>query len=114
MKNTIFVLLSLILLSGCSAKNVLSPSAKDVRIYDSMPSSLECKYIDEVVGSEANMLTFLFVSNHDITVGARNDLRNKAAKIGGNTVVIQRSVFNYTTSTIFVGQVFRCRERIVL
>lgn len=101
-------ILIVLVLSGCSVKNTLAPEAEGVRIYDALPGESACVYIDEIVGSEANMLTFLFISNRDITIGARNDLRNQAAVMGGDTVVIQRSVFVYSTSTTFVGQVFDC------
>jgi len=89
-------------------KNVLQPQAKSVRLYDELPPNQACDYIDEIIGDEANMFTFLFMSNHDMTMGARNALRNKAAALGGDTVVIQKSVFVYTTSTVFVGQVYNC------
>jgi hypothetical protein len=111
MKSTIFILLSLLFLSGCSARNTLLPSAKEIRVYDDLPAHLQCRYIDEIVGSEANVMTYLFVSNYDITVGARNALRNKALKLGGNTVEVQDADFVYATSTVFIGQVYDCKER---
>ena len=108
MKNiTVFVFL-LIFLSGCSHKNILLPQAEDVRIYDELPTNLRCDYKDEIVSSEGTWLTFIFVSNRDLTIGSRNDLRNQAVKLGGNTVITQSSVFTYTTSTVFVGQVYDC------
>jgi len=111
MKSTIFILLSLLFLGGCSARNTLLPSAKEIRVYDDLPAHLQCRYIDEIVGSEANVLTYLFVSNYDITVGARNSLRNKALKLGGNTVEVQDADFVYATSTVFIGQVYDCKEK---
>lgn len=112
MKTTLFSLLCvLFLLGGCSAKNVLTPEAKNVRIYDTLPTSMHCKYIDEVIGSEANMLTFLFMSNYDMTAGARAHLRNQAAKLGGNSVEIQSADFMYTSSTVFIGHVYNCRSK---
>ena len=105
-----FIIVFFLTFNGCSIKNTLSPQAKTVRLYDSLPQGTQCRYIDEIVGSEANMLTFLFISNRDITVSARNDLRNQAAKMGGNTVVIQKGDFVYTTSTVFIGQVYNCQN----
>ena len=98
----------LFLLSGCSAKNVLTTEAKDVRIYDTLPTNMNCEYKDEIIGSEADVLTFLFMSNRDMTAGSRADLRNQAVKLGGNSVEIQSTFFTYTTSTVFIGHVYDC------
>ena len=101
----------LFLLSGCSAKNVLTPESKNVRIYDTLPTNMNCEYKDEIIGSEADMLTFLFMSNRDMTAGSRTDLRNQAVKLGGNTVEIQDVDFTYTTSTTFIGHVYDCHPK---
>ena len=112
MKMTLFsVLFVIFVLGGCSAKNVLTLEAKNVRLYDTLPSSVHCEYIDEVIGSEANMFTFLFMSNYDMTAGARAHLRNQAAKLGGNSVEIQNADFMYTSSTVFIGHVYNCRSK---
>mgnify|MGYP002266714911 CR=1 FL=1 len=106
-----FSLFVLFLLSGCSAKNVLTPEAKNVRIYDTIPTNMNCEYKDEIIGSEADILTFLFMSNRDMTAGSRADLRNQAVKLGGNSVEIQSADFTYTTSTVFIGHVYYCRPK---
>ena len=112
MKSTpLSLLFVLFLLGGCSAKNVLTPEAKNVRIYDTLPANMDCKYIDEIIGSEANMLTFLFMSNYDMTAGARAHLRNQAVELGGDSVEIQRADFMYTSSTVFVGHVYKCHSK---
>ncbi len=108
MKTITFGLYIILLLSGCSAKNVLNSEAKKVRIYNKIPSNLNCEYIDEIFGSEADMLTFLFISNRDMTAGARADLRNQASELGGNSVEIQDADFMYTSSTVFIGHVYNC------
>jgi len=69
---------------------------------------MECEYIDEIIGSEADLMTFLFISDRDITAGARADLRNQAVKLGGNSVEIQNADFMYTSSTVFIGHVYNC------
>ena len=103
--------LLLLLLVGCSAKNVLTPEAKNIRIYDTLPTNMHCEYKDEIIGSEADMLTFLFMSNIDMTAGSRADLRNQAVKLGGNSVEIQDAHFMYTSSTVFIGHVYDCRPK---
>ena len=111
MKTIVFSLFIVLLLSGCSAKNVLTPEAKNVRIYDTIPKDMHCQYIDEIIGSEADMWTFLFISNEDMTAGARADLRNKAVKMNGNSVEIQNTNFMYTSSTVFIGHVYNCYSK---
>ena len=109
-KASLTVLL-LLLLVGCSAKNVLTSEAKNVRMYDTLPTNMHCEYKDEIIGSEADMLTFLFMSNEDMTAGARADLRNQAVKLGGNSVEIQSADFMYTSSTVFIGHVYHCYSK---
>lgn len=111
MKTIIFFLFVSLLLSGCSPKNVLTPEAKYVRIYDTLPKNMKCEYKDEIIGSEADMLTFLFMSNSDMAAGARADLRNQAVALGGNSVEIQNADFMYTSSTVFIGQVYNCHPK---
>ena len=112
MKISVFSLLFMMfVLGGCSAKNVLTPEAKNVRIYDTLPTNMKCEYKDEIIGSEANMLTFLFMSNYDMTAGARAHLRNQAVQLGGNSVEIQNADFMYTSSTIFIGHVYDCSTK---
>lgn len=109
MKISVFSLLFMMfVLGGCSAKNVLTPEAKNVRIYDTLPTNMKCEYKGEIIGSEANMLTFLFMSNYDMTAGARAHLRNQAVELDGNSVEIQNADFMYTSSTIFIGHVYNC------
>ena len=108
MKSNTFIIITLLILSGCSAKNTLLPESKNVRIYDSLPTDMKCEYKGEIIGSEANMFTFLFMSNDDMTMGARASLRNQAVKLGGNSVEIQNADFVYTSSTVFIGHVYNC------
>ena len=106
-----FSLFGFFLLSGCSAKNMLTPEAKNVRIYDTLPTKMKCEYKGEIIGSEADLLTFLFMSNRDMTAGARADLRNQALTLGGNSVEIQNADFMYTSSTVFIRHVYNCRPK---
>lgn len=105
-------LYSLILLFfiGCSNKNVLQPNASKVRIYNTIENKTACTYLGDVIGSEGALYNFLFISNHDLTLGARNDLRNKAQALGGNIIEIENHTLGYQTSTVYVGNVYRCEE----
>lgn len=109
MKTTVFSLLFVLFsLGGCSVKHELTTESKKVRLYDELPTNMNCEYKGEIIGSEANILTFLFISNRDITVSARTDLRNQAIELGGNSVEVQNADFTYTTSTVFIGHVYNC------
>ena len=103
-------LLILLSLVGCSATNVLQPNASKVRIYNSIEDKTTCKYLGEIIGTEGQLYNFLFISNHDLTMGARNDLRNKAHALGGNVIEIENNPVAYQTSTVFVGNVYNCKE----
>ena len=98
----------LIALFGCSATNILEPKASDVRIYTTNVQAEQCKYIGEVIGTEGQLYNFWFISNYNLTKGARDDLRNQAYQLGGNVVHIETRSFNYTTSTVYVGNVYHC------
>ncbi|WP_253248803.1 DUF4156 domain-containing protein, partial [Klebsiella pneumoniae] len=74
-----------------------------------------------VTGSQGNFFTGGWTSNSNLETGARNDLKNKAWKMGGNVVVLltQRagqtgSVYHGTgssqqTNVTLSGTVYRCR-----
>lgn len=62
----------------------------------------------DVIGSDGNLMSFWFMSNDNLTRGVLNDIRNEARAIGGDSVFILREQLQYTTSTTFVGSVYRC------
>ena len=70
-------------LSACAATE-LTPSAQEVRIVTQEPQG--CKYLGEVTGNQGNAFTGGFTSNANLETGARNDMKNQAQKLGGNTV----------------------------
>ncbi|WP_228050791.1 DUF4156 domain-containing protein [Pontibacterium sinense] len=66
-----------------------------------------------------NFLSGNFTASDKLMEGARNDLRNKAVDMGGNTVHVQNITLHYitssqsddalgTTNTLVVGHVYRC------
>lgn len=104
-------LFSILLLLGACANLPLEKEAAAVRIYFSPFEKTGCEYKGEVVGSDGNMLTFWFISNTDLVQGALNDLRNDAHHLGGDTVFILREQLSFTTSTTFLGSVYRCSKQ---
>jgi Domain of unknown function (DUF4156) len=106
------ILLSVFLFAGCSAIST-TPEGKSVELVTQKPPG-NCKPLGDVVGSQGNWFTGDYTSNKNLLVGARNDLRNKAAEMGGNYVWVQDSSNTNawgslgTTNTTVLGVVYRC------
>jgi len=104
-----------IFMSACSAIHTL-PGAEGVEIVNESPDKDKCKFLGEIVGSQGNWATGDFTSNKDLVIGARNELRNEAHKLGGNIVYIQdmkntnawRSAG--TTNTTAIGKAYICSK----
>lgn len=107
------ILLPVFLFSGCSAIST-TPEGKSVELVTEKPPG-NCKPLGDVVGSQGNWFTGDYTSNENLLVGARNDLRNKAAEMGGNYVWVQDSNNTNawgslgTTNTTVLGVVYRCK-----
>jgi len=101
--------LALLLLTGC-ANIPLEKEAASVKVYFSLAEKTGCDYVGDVVASDGNLVSFWFISNDDLTRGALNDIRNEAHQMGGDSVFILREQLQYTTSTTFVGSVYRCNK----
>lgn len=105
-------LLSVVLLAGCSAIST-TPQGRSIELLTEKPTG-NCQPLGDAVGSQGNWLTGDYTSNKNLLVGARNDLRNKAAKMGGNYVWVQNSAntnawgSSGTTNTTVLGVVYRC------
>lgn len=110
---TILALASLATLMGCAATAVL-PGAQRVEIVNETPDRGKCRFIAEVVGSQGNWITGDITSNKNLMIGARNELRNEAFKLGGNVVYIQDMKNTNahgslgTTNTTAVGKAYTC------
>ena len=102
-----------LLIAGCAAVPV-TPQGTSVELHAEKPSG-NCKSLGEAAGSQGNWITGDYTSNKDLMVGARNDLRNKAADMGGNYVWLQNtsnaSAWGSlgTSNTTAVGIVYRCQ-----
>ena len=88
------------LLSGCTfipADRLDNPNNRNIRVTN-IPPDMHCKYIGEIHGSQGNWFTGIFTSNAYLIMGARNNLKNRAAKHGANYV--------YTNPMPIVGPAF--------
>lgn len=112
MNRIVVAILGMACVSGCSAIKV-APGAQGVELSNAKPAA-SCSYLGEAIGSQGNWFTGDYTSNKNLMEGARNELRNKAAAMGGNYVWIQ-NVSNAqahgalgTSNTTTVGNVYRC------
>lgn len=76
---------TIIILAGCAAQP-LKPGAEKVRFMQNEPKG--CKYLGEATGNQGDFFTGGWTSNENLETGARNTLKNKAAEMGGNVVVM--------------------------
>lgn len=108
-----FLLLITFSLIGCSANQVI-PQARSVEIVNEQPNKMKCKFLGEIAGSQGNWFTGDITSNENLVLGARNELRNEAYKLGGNIVYIQDMKNTNawgslgTTNTTAIGKVYKC------
>jgi hypothetical protein len=110
-------LFAFVVLAGCAA-TPLQPGAEIVRVTNVEPGS-ECEFLGDITGNQGNSFTGPFISNENLDTGARHDLKNKAAALGGNLVVLltQRAGQTGTlgeigsieqTNVTLSGNVYRC------
>ena len=105
---------SLMMLISCAAIET-KPGAEKIAIVAEKPNPENCELLGEVAGSQGNWFTGGYTSDKNLMVGARNDLRNAAQEMGGNTVFMQnvnssgRFLAAGTSSTIIVGYAYRCK-----
>lgn len=118
---TMIVLMGLLTLGGCSAVP-LQPGAERIRIVTNEPAG--CQYLGEVTGSQGDFFTGGWTSNANLETGARNDLKNQTARMGGNTIQLLTTRAGQTgsmsvaqgsgggssaqTNVTYVGTVYRC------
>ena len=101
-------------LVGCAA-NTLTPEGNRVVILKEVPEQYRCTYKGEIAGSQGNWMTGYWTSNKNLAIGARNDLRNEAAKLGANVVVIAETLSgtvesNELKNVTHVGRAYLCRK----
>lgn len=112
------VLLGLV---ACAAAQ-LNPGAERVRFAQTEPQG--CEYLGEATGNQGNFFSGAWTSNANLETGARNELKNQAAAMGGNVIVMLTNRAGQTghmsggswgmsggssqTNVTITGTVFRC------
>jgi len=100
------------LLAGCSSTHELTAAGQQIKFTDSKPAA-ECQLLGEVTGTQSNWLSGNGGEGSSMR-GAANDLRNKAAAMGGNVIYGANSPSQNLLSSFapldskMVGQVYKC------
>lgn len=89
-----------LLLSACSA-NPLIPGAEKIRVVTTEPK--DCQYLGEATGNQGNKFTGKWTSNEALETGARNELKNEAMKLHGDTVYILSNREGNTQQSMVTG-----------
>lgn len=87
-----------LLIVGCAAIN-LQPNADKVIVSAAHKVPSNCQYLGQVAGNQGNSFTGGWTSNKNMAIGAMNDLRNKAAALGGNYVALLTNQASNTGSS---------------
>ncbi|MFZ1873368.1 MAG: DUF4156 domain-containing protein [Chania sp.] len=101
-----------LLLAGCSSSNELTAAGQQIKFTDTKPPA-ECQLIGEVTGTQSNWLSGTGGEGSSVR-GAANDLRNKAAEMGGNVIYGASSPSQNLLSSFapldskMIGQVYKC------
>lgn len=112
-KKFILICLSCLLITGCTAR--VKKDAQGIRITKKEPK--KCKYMGEAVGSQGNSYTGKYTRIAAMEQGSMNRLKNKALKIGGDTVFIlnrretpakTKKGKDYISNITFSGAVYKC------
>lgn len=82
--NGLLALAGVMLLAGCSTMTQLSSAGQQVKFTDTKPAS-ECQLLGETTGTQSNWLSGQGGETSSMRAAA-NDLRNKAAAMGGNVI----------------------------
>ena len=118
--NKIFIVFLALALPGCAATPI-NPGAESVRLTNNEPGK-DCKFLGDVIGNQGNIFTGPWTSNANLEAGARNDIKNRAAAMGGNLVTIltqragqtgsygQQGGSSQQTNVVMTGNVYRCPE----
>lgn len=110
----------------CSCASIEADLKGQRVIASSHPAPRSCKYLGDVTGNQGNYFTGGWTSNQNLERGARNDMKNQAAKIGANYIEITNSRSGVTgsynagfggsmseTNVTYSGNAYYCPPRLI-
>lgn len=95
-------------LAGCSPIKVREEAAKDVRLVFTESMVGKCAFRGDVVGNEGYWFNSWLMANDALALGALNDLRDHAHRLGADTVFVPGITSLFKTSVTIIGQAYRC------
>ncbi|RDU59000.1 DUF4156 domain-containing protein [Helicobacter marmotae] len=100
----------LALLVGCTSKTHLLPQAKSINITNEKPK--DCRLLGQEVGQKID--TWSSMSLLDLRESALNDLKNKSATLGGDTLYILNmekgwNSFWDSQEYLIEGEIYKCK-----
>jgi hypothetical protein len=99
-----FVLLTVVLLAGCRTAR-LTPRAESVRVTLNRDEVKGCRLVGNVEGSTTRY--FVFPGKGAAAEDVRRQLRDEAAKMGANVIVVSSSTTGNTSSRAR-GEAYAC------
>jgi hypothetical protein len=105
----------LLVLTGCAA-NPLNKGAERVEIMTAVKEVKKCTYVGDSIGSQGNRFSGTFTPNENLLLGARNGIKNDAARLGANAVLIQQQqnsqheLSGGTANSTLIGKAYKCQE----
>lgn len=100
----------LALLTGCTSKTQLLPQAKSIKIINEKPR--DCRLLGKEIGQKID--TFGSMSLLDLRESTLNDLKNKSATLGGDTLYILNmergwNPFWDSQEYLIEGEIYKCQ-----
>lgn len=116
MKRTLLVIIPAFLV-GCSYNAKLTPEGEKVTILQSGQLSKGCTFLGEVRAYDRNGMNQSYQSHEHLIKDERNILRNEAALLGANTVLVSQHQQTYegnpkndfVADHWMVGRAYRCK-----
>ncbi|HAU1474297.1 TPA: DUF4156 domain-containing protein [Legionella pneumophila] len=116
MKRTLLVIIPALLV-GCSYNAKLTPEGEKVTILQSDQLSKGCTLLGEVRAYDRNGMSQSYQSHEHLIKDERNILRNEAALLGANTVLVSQHQQTYegnpkndfVADHWMVGRAYRCK-----
>jgi hypothetical protein len=97
-------------LSGCQWSTQLRPDAKSIQVVLSQDEVKNCHTQGILIGTNGHWYNYLFLANDLMMQSALNDLRNQAASIGADTLLLPNYAYTFVTSVTIMGEALQCRK----
>jgi uncharacterized protein YbjQ (UPF0145 family) len=97
MRSSLLFVTAFALFTAACKPVALAPEAARV-LATRQPAPAHCAFLGTVVGTQGGAFSGKYTSNENLSIGAMNDLKNKAARLGANYVVIENALAGNTFS----------------